>query len=253
MTRPTTEAWRTKITNIADGVISYRGTPVQSLIENGTFEGVIALLLLGASQPPEIEDALRRALIAAADHGLAAPSIATSRIVASTRVPIAVAVGTGLIAFGGPAHGGAAQEVAKLLIEVQAEVAAGLDESSAIAAVIGRELAAGHRVPGFGHPVHSEDPRVGPLLGAPLSDRTYRDLARSIEAQMLQHKKVLRMNADTAVAALLLDAGLEADQISAVTALGRCVGLAAHVIEEFEDEEAFRAPSPSAITYTGQE
>lgn len=183
-------------------------------------------------------------LVAACDHGLAAPSIAAARTVASTRGAPGVAMAAGLLAFAGPAHGGAAGACAELI--------AGLDEGEAESFVRER-LASGERIPGFGHPYHSErDPRVEGLLGATLAEDGKRRLVRAIEEHLVAEKgPKLRMNADAAVAAVLLDAGFPAGAIDLVTSIGRCVGLAAHVHEETANEAPFRAPSLASIEYTG--
>jgi citrate synthase len=113
-------------------------------------------------------------------------------------------------------------------------------------------LARGERIPGFGHPIHERDPRVEGLLAARLPDEDYRALSRKIEAVLVRLKGTrLLMNADAAVAALMLDAGLRADAIDLVTTIGRTVGLAAHVYEEIQNEAPFRAPSVEVIDYVG--
>lgn len=245
--RTTLEHWQTAITRIEPNVIAYRGVPIDEVIESWSFPATIWLLLDGRSPTEAQEDAIRRALVAACDHGVAAPSTATARVVASTRGAPAVAIAAGLVAFAGPAHGGAASACAALLVEV-AEAGG---EAAAESAVRAR-LDAGDRIPGFGHPYHSADPRVPGLLGAPLPAQRFRALARAVEAAIVGIKgERLRMNADAAVAALLLDAGLRPRAVDLVTSIGRCVGLAAHVNEEETNESPFRAPSLDAVDYVG--
>jgi citrate synthase len=205
------------------------------------------LLLAGSEPTDEQSDAMRRVLVAACDHGLAAPSIAAARTVASTRGAPGVAMAAGLLAFAGPAHGGAAGACAALLEQLAA--------AGEVEATVRARLDAGERLPGFGHPYHREqDPRVPGLLAAELPVDTHRQLARDVEAVVVDAKGPhLRMNADAAVAGLLLDAGLPAGAIDIVTSIGRCVGLAAHVHEETSNEAPFRAPSLAAIDYVGPE
>ena len=242
--RTTLEHWQTGITRIEPDVIAYRGVPIGEVIESWGFPATIWLLLDGSEPTAEQEDAIRRALVAACDHGVAAPSTATARVVASTRGAPAVAIAAGLIAFAGPAHGGAASACAAFLVEV---ADAGTAEQA-----VRKRLDAGERIPGFGHPYHGADPRVPGLLGAPLSERQYRDLVLEVEAVIVEAKgERLRMNADAAVAALLLDAGLRPRAVDLVTSIGRCVGLAAHVNEEETNESPFRAPSLDAVDYVG--
>jgi citrate synthase len=241
--RPTLEHWTTAITEVQPNSIAYRGVPIQEVIDSWGFPETIWLLIDGRRPTSDQQDALRRALVAACDHGVAAPSTVTARVVASTRGAPGVAVAAGLAAFSGPAHGGAASACAAVLTEFAAA------ETSPREGVRTR-LDSGTRIPGFGHPYHSSDPRVPGLLDAPLPERRFRDLVREIEAAIVEIKgERLRMNADAAVAALLLDAGLRPRAIDLVTSIGRCVGLAAHVNEEEVNEAPFRAPSLTAVDY----
>jgi citrate synthase len=107
-------------------------------------------------------------------------------------------------------------------------------------------------MPGFGHPYHDRDPRVQGLMAAAVEDDGYRRLVRSVEEVLVREKGPrLHMNADAAVAAVLLDARFPEGAIDLITSIGRCVGLAAHVHEENANEAPFRAPSLSSIEYLG--
>ena len=241
--RPTLERWRTGITHVEPGEIAYRGVPIQDVIESWSFPATVWLLLVGSAPSGEQEDAVRRVLVAACDHGLAAPSIAAARTVASTRGAPGVAVATGLLAFSGPAHGGAASACAHVLLEL---------DLVCVDDIVRRRLADGERIPGFGHPYHLHDPRVPGLMSAPLERTEFRRLASAVETALVRERgPKLHMNADAAVAGLLLDAGLPAHAIDLVTGIGRSVGLAAHVHEELLREAPFRAPALESIDYDG--
>lgn len=216
------------------------------------FPATVWLLITGQAPSAEQEDALRRVLVAACDHGLAAPSIAAARTCASTRGAPGVAMATGLLAFAGPAHGGAAGACARVLIDLREAAGAWPVPDDQIRPLITARLASGARLPGFGHPYHPRDPRVPGLMAAPLPDDGHRALVKAVEAVVVELKgPKLHMNADAAVAALMLDAGLHHSAIDLMTSIGRCVGLAAHVHEEAVGEAPFRAPSLSSIEYTG--
>lgn len=252
MPSPTTERWRTGVTLIEPGRIAYRGVDLGHVIESWSFPATAWLLLQGSRPSPEQEDALRRVLVAACDHGLAAPSIAAARVVASTRGAPGVAMAAGLMAFSGPAHGGAAGACAGVLQELARAGAELGDVDAAAERLVAETLANGGRLPGFGHPYHPVDPRVAGLLNAPLAERRHRQLVGRLEAAAVAARGPrLHMNADAAVAGLLLDAGFPVHAIDLVTSIGRCVGLAAHVSEEFAAEAPFRAPSLASIEYTG--
>lgn len=238
--------WTTGITDISRGVIAYRGEQIGNLIERTELSDAIWLVLFGRQSTPGGVDALRRALIAALDHGVAAPSTLVARATASTRGSLPLAIAAGMIAFAGPAHGGAAEEAAGIFCRI----AEGGTIESATRAEIEPMLAAGARVPGYGHPYHDRDPRVPALMNGIETNRTYRRIAEEVERLVLQRTgKPLYMNADAAVAALLLDAGLAAAQVTLVTALGRAVGLAAHANEERTKEKPFRAPALSTVQF----
>lgn len=250
--RPTLEHWTTGITLVQPNEIIYRGIPIDEVIERWSFPATAWLLLMGTPPDESQEDAVRRALVAACDHGLAAPSIAAARICASTRGAAGVALATGLLAFAGPAHGGAAGECAKLLHEISEELGERIADDEAVQGLVRARLAAGGRIPGYGHPYHDADPRVPGLMSAPLASNRYRRAADAVERALVAVKGPrLHMNADAAVAAMLADAGLSFSAIDLVTSIGRCVGLAAHVHEEIENELPFRAPSLDAVEYVG--
>jgi citrate synthase len=250
--RPTLEAWQTGITFIEPDVVRYRGVPIDDVIDQWSFPATVWLLLAGTPPDGGQEDAVRRVLVAACDHGLAAPSIAAARTVASTRGAPGAAIAAGLLAFAGPAHGGAAGACAAVLDDLRAQASAWPVPEDEAQALARERIAAGGRLPGFGHPYHQRDPRVKGLMAAELAQDGYRRLVRALEAALVAEKGPrLHMNADSAVAGLLMDAGLRAGVIDLVTTIGRTVGLAAHVHEENSREAPFRAPSLSSIEYVG--
>jgi citrate synthase len=252
--RPSLESWRTAVTLIRPNEIRYRGTPIEGIIESWSFPATVWLLLAGSPPDADQEDAIRRVLVAACDHGLAAPSIAAARTVASTRGAPGVAVAVGLLAFAGPAHGGAARECAGALDEIRAGSEQWPVPPAEVERAVLTALDSGRRIPGFGHPYHERDPRVPGLLSAMVPDDGYRQLARSVETALVSAKGPrLNMNADAAVAAVLMDAQFPVAAIDLVTSIGRCVGLAAHVHEERSREAPFRAPSLDSIEYVGSD
>lgn len=247
---PDLKSWTTSVTRIANGAIEYRGEPIAALIGDADLADALWLVLFGRRSTPGGVDALRRALIAALDHGVAAPSTLVARATASTRGSLPLAIGAGLIAFAGPAHGGAAEEAAYIFERI---ARTGGDIRTAVADGLEPLLAARQRVPGYGHPYHDRDPRVGPLMDGIEPNHTHRTIALEVERLLIERTgKPLRMNADSAVGALLLDAGLGPAEVTLVTALGRAFGLAAHAREEFVNEKPFRAPSLDTVDYREQ-
>jgi citrate synthase len=244
-------SWRTSIARVSDGVIEYRGRGIAELIESAEVPDVWWSLVFGGSPDQGQRDALRRVLIAAADHGVFAPSTVTSRIAASVGVSAPLAVAAGLIAYSGVSHGGAAEAAALMFTSIRDERSgASSPEARRIEAYVLAKLAGHERLPGYGHPYHAVDPRVRPLMEGIAPSRVFRDLAMAVERELqTQTGKALRMNADAAIAALLLDAGLEPADVTLVTTVARVVGLASHSREERREEPPFRGPTLGEVEY----
>jgi citrate synthase len=101
------DSWRSAITNVDGNRIIVRGHDLVSLMQQGTYADVVALLL-GGHRPDEGERRLIDAiLIAISDHGAGAPSAATARMAATgNRHAPEAAVAAGILAIG-DAHAGA--------------------------------------------------------------------------------------------------------------------------------------------------
>jgi citrate synthase len=250
---PDVSQWRTSVTEIADGTINYRGEPIAGLIDSGGLSDSLWLVLFGSTPTAGQADALRRSLIAALDHGVTAPSTMTARAIASTRSSIPFAVAGGLIAFAGPAHGGAAEEAAKLFVEIR-DFGEGSNLAERVESKVLPLLSQKVRIAGYGHPYHRLDPRVVPLMAGIETNHDFREIAKAVETVVERTTgKSLPMNADAAVAGLLLDAGLLPVDVTLVTGLGRAFGLAAHAREEQLNEKPFRAPGLDTVTFVAAE
>jgi citrate synthase len=178
---------------------------------------------------------------------LVSPSTDAVRFVASSGVPLQTAVAAGVSAIG-DVHGGAIEPCAKLLREA---VTQGLSAAE-IFAQLKRE---GQRLPGFGHPVHQQDPRTTVLLA--LADEmslsgAHTKLARGLEqASQEWIGKRLPLNVDGAIAALMCDLGIDPEVGKAFFIIGRTPGFVAHAHEQMTREKPFKAAAHTDITYTG--
>jgi citrate synthase len=243
------EPWKTSISSVKPNEIRLRGYSVVELMEKLSFGDVVFLLMAG-ELPRKGEGRLIEAiLVAAADHSLAAPSTDAARIVASCGVPLPTAVAAGILALG-DFHGGAVEGCAELLL--QADLA---DLPGSAARLVGSVLAQGKRFPGYGHPVHTRDPRAQKLLEMAESlglRGPYTELASLIETELsLQSGRELSMNIDGAIAALMLDMGIDWRLGKAFYVIARSAGLCAHVHEEQTRERPFRSLPYQAIQYSG--
>ena len=203
------------------------------------------LYTLNGKKPDDVmEKAFDIALTLHADHELNASTFA-ARVVAATLSDIYSSVTAGIAALKGPLHGGANEEVIRMLLE------AGSAEK-AIEHVKYR-LANKIKVPGFGHRVyHTVDPRAAALQGlsAELGKRTGHlelyQTSKLIEQHMLETKH-LNANVDFYSASTYYSLGIPIDLFTPIFAVSRMSGWTAHVLEQYHNNRLIR---PRA-DYTG--
>ncbi len=178
-------------------------------------------------------DLIRRALVLLADHELN-PSTFAARVAAATGASLPASLLAGLAALSGPRHGGAGAAVAALVSEA---------ERVGANAAIARWLAAGHRLPGFGHPLYPHgDPRAAALLGRITLDPPLSHL-RDVVFDTVDAAP----NIDFALIALTRAAQLPPDASFRLFAVARSVGWVAHAMEQAASGDVIR---PRA-TYVG--
>ncbi len=240
--------WRTSITYFEPNVIRIRGYAIEEIIENLSFGDVFFLLVKGEI-PRRNEGKLIEAIfVSCCDHGFLAPSVNAARFAASSGVPLPQAVAAGLLAIG-KYHGGAIEDCAALLKSL---TNASPDE---IRKVIREKLARKERIPGYGHPIHTADPRIKALLRKAQElglAGSYVDLAFEVE-KILQEEagKPIRLNVDGIIAALVLEMGFDPSVASAFFLISRTLGLVAHVYEEVTREKPFRVVPKEDTLYDG--
>jgi citrate synthase len=203
------------------------------------------LYTLTGKRPDEVmEKAIDVALILHADHELNASTFA-ARVVAATLSDIHSAVTAGIGALKGPLHGGANEDVIKMLLEA----------GSADKAIehVKYRLANKIKVPGFGHRVyHTTDPRATHLkaLSEEIGKRTgHVDLyetSKQIE-QYMKETKNLNANVDFYSASTYYSLGIPIDLFTPIFAISRMSGWTAHVLEQYHNNRLIR---PRA-DYTG--
>jgi citrate synthase len=239
--------WKTAITSVRANQILIRGYPVEDLARKRSFGDALYLLLTGELPRGREGDLVEAILVCCCDHGLAAPSTDAVRFVASCGVPLQAAVAAGVCAIGDD-HGGAIEPLARLL----GDAAAGRLDLKRHLAHLRRE---GRRMPGFGHPTHTEDPRTKALLE--LADQwglsgVHVRLARDLEAgtEAIAGRR-LPLNVDGAIAALMMDLGIKPVYGKAFFIVSRAAGYIAHACEQQLHEKPFKELPLEEITYTG--
>jgi len=196
------------------------------------------LYTLTGKKPDDVmERVFDIALILHADHELNASTFA-ARVVAATLSDIYSAVTAGIGALKGPLHGGANEDVIRMLLEAGSETAA--------VAHVQDMLANKKKVAGFGHRVYrTEDPRATHLreLSADLGRRTgHLDLyltSKKIE-EMIKEQKGLNANVDFYSASTYYSLGIPIDLFTPIFAVSRMSGWTAHVLEQYRNNRLIR-------------
>ena len=213
------------------------GRPV---IEGDPNLGLAANFLysLTGKRPDEVmERAFDIALILHADHELNASTFA-ARVTAATLSDIYSSITSAIGALKGPLHGGANQDVIKILLD------AGTPEGAV--AKVKEMLAQKKKIPGFGQRVYrTEDPRATHLraLSEEIGKRTgHVDLyvmSRRVEETVKQEKH-LNANVDFYSASNYYSLGIPVDLFTPVFAISRMSGWTAHVLEQYRNNRLIR-------------
>jgi 2-methylcitrate synthase len=190
-------------------------------------------------QPPHQDDArwFDVALILHADHSFNASTFA-ARVTASTLSDMHSAVTSAIGALKGPLHGGANEQVMKMLLEIGT-----IDRAEAYV----RNLLQQHaKVMGFGHRVYrTEDPRATVLrrmsedLGRRAGQSKWFEISRKIEDLMVREKKI-NANVDFYSASAYYVLGIPVDLYPLIFAVSRISGWTAHVLEQYASNKLIR-------------
>lgn len=204
------------------------------------------LYTLTGNKPDEVmTKALDVALTLHADHELNASTFA-ARVTAATLSDIHSAVTSAIGALKGPLHGGANEDVIKLLLEAKT--------ADRALAMVQDKLEHKVKIPGFGHRVYkTEDPRATHLrvMSEELGKRTGHVelflISREVETAVKAAKK-LNPNVDFYSASTYYSLGIPIDLFTPIFAISRMSGWTAHTLEQYRNNRLIR---PRA-DYTGE-
>ena len=204
-------------------------------------------MLHGTKPIPAATRAFDIALILHADHELNASTFA-ARVIAGTMADMHSAITGAIGALKGPLHGGANEEVMKMLFEIGKT---GGDPVEYVKALLAQKK----KVFGFGHRVYrTEDPRATHLrkmseqLSRDSGNPQWYEMSRRIE-EFVKTEKKLNANVDFYSASTYTTLGIDLDLFTPIFAVSRIAGWTAHVIEQLDDNRLIR---PRA-EYTGPE
>jgi len=249
------EKWKTAITKIEPNKIAFKGYLVDDLMGRVPFSHVIFLLLRGELPSKEQGILMDAMLVSSVDHGATPPSALAARTVASGGAPLTTAVAAGISSIN-RFHGGAIEGCMRVLLEaVERKKSSGKDAATVAGELVDEFKATGKRIPGYGHRVHTEDPRSTRLFA--LADELgmageYVEMAHAIRAAMKEKLgRDLPMNVDGAIATMLCEMDFPPEMSNGIFAISRSGGLVAQVYEEQTRMRPMRRIDPSAHEYDG--
>lgn len=248
--------WRTAITHIEPNRILVRGFPLDEVMGRVSFAEAIYLLLVGELPTPALGKLMDAMLVSLIDHGTTPPSTLAARNVATAGAPLRASVAAGVLGFG-TYHGGDIEGCVQMLEQGVGLVRDGLSYETAGAHVVEGFVTRHESLPGFGHRIHTHDPRAARLFqmalelevdGAHL--RMLRAVERAINASRTDGTRV-PVNVDGAIAAVCADIGLDASVGHALFIISRVPGLIAQAREEQQRERPMRQIDSTAVVYDG--
>jgi len=249
------QTWKTAITKIEPNKVAVRGYPIDQLMGRISFGEMVYLMLKGELPTPEIGKLMDAILVSSVDHGATPPSALAARTVASGGAPLTTAIAGGIMTINRH-HGGAIEGCMGVLNElVTYKKERDLDALTAAREKMAEFRAKGIRVPGYGHRIHTDDPRTRRLFA--LTEETgvageYIEMAHALRQAMKESLgRDLPMNVDGGIAAVLCELGFPPQLGNGFFAISRTVGLTAQVYEEMTRERPMRQISPTAQEYDG--
>jgi citrate synthase len=208
-------------------------------------------MLFGQEQSETAVHTMDVALILHADHELNASTFA-ARVTAATLADIYSAAVAAICALKGPLHGGANEQVFKMLQAIETP-----DRAETY---IKEQLGAGKKIMGFGHRVYrTDDPRATHLrelsqqLGQERGEPQWYEISRQVE-QTVHAEKGLYANVDFYSASTYHSLGIPTDLFTPVFAISRMSGWTAHILEQYGNNRLIRPRAeytgPRNVAYT---
>jgi citrate synthase len=209
-------------------------------------------LILKGELPSKPEAEMMNAiLVSSIDHGATPPSVLGTRTVVSGGNPLNAALAGGVMVIG-DTHGGAIEQGARILQEWAKHE--GSPESIADQLVSWLSESR-RRMPGFGHRLHTVDPRTGKLFeiaGRHGYSGKHIELCTALEKALAgKLGKQLPINVDGAIAAVISDMGFDWRLGKGFFIISRMPGLLAHAYEEMTREKPMRKLGPLPFEYDG--
>ncbi|MCK5809218.1 citryl-CoA lyase [bacterium] len=250
-------SWETKITSIKPNEILFRGYPVEQVMEQLSYAETVYLMLKGELPTEDEGKVFQSILVCSMDHGVTPPSAMGTLNSTSTGAPVNAALASGLLAIN-DFHGGAIGNAMKLFKEAGEAAGRPLDRQK-LKAFMEEKFANKVRFSGFGHRIHSTDPRSVALVNIARKNLTadalyWVDIAITIEELINEIKgKRLPVNVDGMIGAVLLSLNFDIAISNAIFMISRLPGLLSHFVEEKNTQKPMRTIVQSEAIYSGSE
>src|SRR5216117_1669057 len=246
--------WNTAITRVQPNKVAVRGYDIAELMGRVSVGAAVYLVLQGELPSPGVARLMDAILVSSIDHGATPPSALAARTVASTGASLSASVAAGIMSINRH-DGGAIEDCArqlKAIADLAASESISMDEAAAGRLAVMRET--GERMPGFGHRVHTKDPRTARLFELAKEagvNGVHMQAARAVEKAFADAKKSLPINVDGAIGAILADTGMNPAAFNGIFMIARTPGLIAHVLEEKTRDKPMRRIDPVNHGYDG--
>jgi succinyl-CoA synthetase alpha subunit len=246
--------WTTAITRIEPNKVAVRGYDIAELMGRVSFGAAVYQILKGELPDERVGNLIDAILVSSIDHGATPPSALAARTVASTGASLSQSVAAGIMSIN-KHHGGAIEDCARqlgLIIDRAKRNNVSLEQAARDE--VTEMKARGARMAGFGHRIHTKDPRQKRIFElaeeAGVSGK-HIAAARAVEKFFADSGKPLPINVDGAIGAVLADLGLDPKVFNGIFMIARTPGLVAHVTEEQSREKLMRKIDPENHAYDG--
>jgi len=196
------------------------------------------LYMLNGDEPEDIAiEAFNKALVLHADHELNASTF-TARVCVATLSDMYSGITAAIGALKGPLHGGANEQVMKMLMDI------GSEEN--VEPYIREKLDNKEKIMGFGHRVYRKgDPRAKHLremskkLTSLRGEEKWYNMSEKIES-IVTGEKNLPPNVDFYSASVYHSLGIDHDLFTPIFAVSRTSGWTAHILEQYANNRLIR-------------
>lgn len=208
-------------------------------------------MLHGEEPSSEVARGMDICFVLHVDHEFNASTF-SARVTAATLSDLYAAIVSAIGTLQGPLHGGANENVMRMLRKIR--------EVSKAEQYVLEALGRRERIPGFGHPVYKTmDPRatilkeISKRLGEGIGEPQWYEISNRIQEVMMRERK-LYPNVDFYSASTLHALGVPADLFSTFFACSRVAGWIGHVLEQYADNRLIRPLAeyigPKGLRYT---